>query len=116
MLGIVGLHSLVSDLGTVGKFIRIAYSGVAGDTEIQIRMREIGFEIAELCDDSSLTISKFRTSADSILTDLIGAYEFFLDEMKEMAITAIESIGETAEMAQQADDYKSALKVKRKRS
>lgn len=96
MLGTVDLDGFLSDLVTVGKFIRIAYNGVAGDTDLQITMRELGFEIAELCDDSGLTISKFRMTADSIVTDLTGAYQFFLDDMEEMAITAIESVGDSA--------------------
>ncbi len=69
---------------------------MAGDTELQIQMRKIGFEVAELCDDSSLVISKVRTAADSVLTDMTGAYEFFLDDMEEMALTSLESVGETA--------------------
>ena len=102
MLGTVDLDGFLSDLVTVGKFIRIAYNGVAGDTDLQTTMRELGFEIAELCDDSGLTISKFRMTADSIVTDLTGAYQFFLDDMEEMAITAIASVGDSAK--KMADD------------
>ena len=104
MLGAVDLDGFLSNLVTVGKFIRIAYNGVAGDTDLQIAMRELGFEIAELCDDSGLTINKFRMTADSILTDLTGAYQFFLDDMEEMAITSIESVGDSAkQMAEAAE-------------
>ena len=102
MLGQVDLDGLLSDLVTVGKFIRIAYNGVAGDTDLQITMRELGFEIAELCDDSGLTISKFRMTADSIVTDLTGAYQFFLDDMEEMALTAIQSVGDSAKQMAEA--------------
>ena len=105
MLGAVDMDGFLSNLVTVGKFIRIAYNGVAGDTELQNTMRELGFEIAELCDDSSLTIGNFRMTADSILTDMTGAYQFFLDEMEEMAITCVESIGDSAhKMADAAQD------------
>ena len=116
MLGTVDLDGFLSNLVTVGKFIRIAYNGVAGDTELQITMRELGFEIAELCDDSGLTIGKFRMTADSILTDLTGAYQFFLDDMEEMAITSIESVGDSAKQmadaAQQLCDRFKAEKEK----
>ena len=104
MLGAVDLDGFLNGLSTVGKFIRIAYNGVAGDTQLQITMREIGFDIAELCDDSGLTIGKFRMTADSILTDLTGAYQFFLDDMEDMALTAIESVGDSAkQMAEAAE-------------
>jgi uncharacterized protein YaaR (DUF327 family) len=102
MLGSVDLDGFLNGLTTVGKFVRIAYNGVAGDTELQTTMREIGFDIAELCDDSGLTIGKFRMTADSILTDLTGAYQFFLDGMEEMAITAIESVGDSAKQMEVA--------------
>lgn len=96
LMGSVDLKGFVTDLTTVGKFIRIAYNGVAGETDLQILMRNLGFEIAELCDDSSLAITKFRAAADSIVTDMTGAYEFFLEDMEEMAFTAIDSMQDSA--------------------
>ena len=111
ILGAVDLDGFLSNLVTVGKFIRIAYNGVAGDTDLQIAMRELGFEIAELCDDSGLTINKFRMTADSILTDLTGAYQFYLDDMEEMAITSIESVGDSAKkMAEAAEVLRQRFK------
>lgn len=59
-------------------------------------MRELGFEIADLCDDSGLTINMFRRTADSVLIDLTGAYQFFLDGREEMAIISIKSVGDSA--------------------
>ena len=116
MLGSVNLDGFLSNMITVGKFIRIAYNGVAGDTALQIRMREIGFEIAELCDDSGLTINKFRMTADSILTDLTGAYQFFLDDMEDMAITSIESVGDSAkQMADAAQQLCDRFKEEKKK-
>ena len=93
MLALVGF---LNDIVTVGKFIRIAYNGVAGNSELQIKMRNLGFEIAELCDESGLTINKFRMTADSIVTDLTSAYQYFLDDMEDYAITVLESVGESA--------------------
>ena len=45
LLGSVDLESLVSDLGKVGSFVRLAYNGVAGYTELQIEIREIGYNV-----------------------------------------------------------------------
>ena len=90
-----GAH-LTDFLDGVTKVIRIAYNGVAGDTELQSAIREIGFEIAELYDDSHRTIRMLRMTADSILTNFIGGYRFFLDGMEEMGITAIESNTDSA--------------------
>ena len=116
MLGSVDLDGFLNNLVTVGKFIRIAFNGVAGDTHLQISMRELGFEIASLCDDSGLTISKFQMTADSILTDLTGAYQFFLDDMEEMALTAIESVGDSAkQMAATAQDLCDRFEAEKKK-
>ena len=105
ILGAVDLNGLLFNLVTVGKFIRIAYYSVAGDTDLQIATRELGFEISELCDDSGLTINKFGMTADSIVTDLTGAYQFFHDDMEEMVITSIESVGYSAkQMAEAAEE------------
>ena len=116
MLGAVDLNGFLSNLVTVGKFVRIAYNGVAGDTELQITMRELGFEIAELCDDSGLTIGKFQMTADSIVTDMTGAYQFFLDDMEEMAIASIESVGEAAkEMSEAAQSLCDRFKAEKEK-
>ena len=47
-------------------------------------------------------MSKFRMTADSIVTDLTGAYQFFLDDMEEMALTAIESVSDSAKQMEKA--------------
>ena len=73
-----------------------APDGVAGGTELQSAIREIGFEIAELYDDSHRTIRMLRMTADSMLTNFIGGYRFFLDGMEEMGITAVESSTDSA--------------------
>ena len=41
LLGPLDLKSLVSDLSYVGSFIRLAYNGVAGETELQIKVFNI---------------------------------------------------------------------------
>ena len=118
MLSPLKLDDILSSLVMVSKSIGIAYNayGVAGDTELQITIRELGYEIAKLFDDSGLTIRKFRMTADSILTDLTGAYQFFLDDMREMAITSVESAGDSrkpmADAAQQLCDRFEAEKEK----
>ena len=116
-LGAVDLDGFLSNLVTVGKLIRITYNGVAGDTELQIEMRELGFEIAELCDDSNLTIEKFRTTADSYVTRLISAYQFFLDDMEEMGITSIESVieGSGKQMAEASEELCKRFKYEQER-
>ena len=116
LLGTVDLNGFLFHMGSVGKFIRIAYNGVAGDADLQIAVRELGVEIAELCDDSGLTIGKFRTTADSYVTDLVSAYKVFLDDMEEMAFTSIESVGDSAkQVANVAEKFCKRFKDEREK-
>ena len=50
LLGSLDLASLVDDLGKLGNFIRVAYNGVAGNTEIQIKVQKVGYKITNLAD------------------------------------------------------------------
>ena len=72
LLGSIDLPALVTDLGRVGNFVRIAYNGVAGFTDLQIQIREIGVDVTKLCDKSAVTVSKFKQASGSILGDLQG--------------------------------------------
>ena len=104
LLGSVDLPALVSDLGRVGNFVRIAYNGVAGYTDLQIQIREIGYNVTKLCDKSAVTVAKFKQASSSILGDLQGTYEFLLDGLEEMAIETLSAVTDIAkDMATAAD-------------
>lgn len=60
LLDSLDLHSLVEDLGKLGNFIRVAYNGVAGHTEIQIKVQRVGYKITKLADKSAVTVHKFN--------------------------------------------------------
>ena len=48
------LDYLVADLNMVGKFTQMAYNGVAGYTDLQIKIRRIGVNVSRLCDQSTM--------------------------------------------------------------
>ena len=104
LLGAVDLPTLVEDLGRVGRFIRIAYNGVAGFTDLQISIREIGVDVTKLCDKSAVTVAKFKTASGSIIEDLQGTYQFLIDGMEDIALVTLASVAEVAkDMAGAAD-------------
>lgn len=104
LLGSVDLPTLVADLGRVGKFVRVAYNGVAGYTELQIKIRGIGYDVTKLCDKSAVTVAKFKQASGSILGDLQGTYQFLLDGLEEMAVETLKGITDVAkDMAAAAD-------------
>ena len=86
LLGSLDLHSLVEDLGKLGNFIRVAYNGVAGHTEIQIKVQRVGYKITKLADKSAVTVHKFKGASQSVLEELKGTYQYLLEGLEEMAL------------------------------
>lgn len=105
LLGSVDLPALVSDLGRVGKFVRIAYNGVAGHTELQIEIRAIGVDVTKLCDKSAVTVASFKTASTSVLSRLKSTYGFLTGGFEKMALVTLKAVTDVArEMATAADD------------
>ena len=67
LLGSLDLQSLVDDLGKLGNFIRVAYNGVAGHTEVQIKVQRVGYKVTKLADKSAVTVHQFKGASQSVL-------------------------------------------------
>lgn len=105
LLGSLDLASLVDDLGKLGNFIRVAYNGVAGNTEIQIKVQKVGYKITNLADKSAVTVHNFKRASQNVLQELQGTYQFLLDGMEEMAIETLSLLTSVAaDMAKAADE------------
>lgn len=105
LLGSVDLETLVTDLGRVGKFIRIAYNGVADDTDLQIKVRALGVDVTKLCDKSAITVASFKTASAGVLDQLESTYGFIMGGLENMALITLEAVSDVAkEMAIAADD------------
>ena len=112
----IDLDSLVTDLSMVGKFTRIAYNGVAGYTDLQIKIRRIGVNVSQLCDKSAMTVGKFLQTSEAILLDLQTTYQFLIDGMEDMAIVTLESTATIAKgMATAAEQLAAAFDEEAKR-
>ena len=100
LLGAVDLKTLVDDLGRAGAFIRIAYNGAmaAGPryTELQIEIQQLGFDITKLCDESALTVSKFKRASSTVLNDLEATYGYLLLNKENLAIETLSSVSKLA--------------------
>ena len=105
LLGSIDLSVLVEDLSHVGNDVRLAYNGTAEHTELQIQIREIGYDVTKFCDKSAITVSKFKEDSGSILDDLQGTYQFLLDGLEDIALEAFASLSEVAKsMATAAEE------------
>ena len=100
LLGAIDLRALVSNLGRVGGFIRIAYNAVGAVghqlTNEQIEIQRLGYDITKLCDKSAQIVAKLKRSSSSILTDLQCTYGYLLDNLEEMAIDTLSSVSKLA--------------------
>lgn len=105
LLGAVDLQALVDDLGRLGNCVRIAYHGVAGFVDLQIKVQRIGYEVTKLCDKSAITVGKFKKASATIVSALESTYQFLLDCLEDVAVDSLSEIAETAQgMAEAAED------------
>ena len=106
LLGVVDLKALVEDLGRVGSFIRVAYNGVgaAGPeyTEVQIDVQRLGYDTTKLSDKSAITIAKFKSASEMVITEIQSAYGYLLDGLDELAVETMANIKEVAKGMQKA--------------
>ena len=101
LTGSLDLEKLVEYIGHVGKFIKIAYNGVnaAGPrfTDIQIKVQSLGYDITELCNNSSVTIDSFQGTAETVSSRLQSVYQFLLHGYNDAALKSVTSLGKMAE-------------------
>ena len=110
------LNFLASDLSLVGKFIRIAYNGVAGYTDLQIQIREIGVNVSLLCDKSANLVWEFQLKSRSVLKKLRTTYQYLIDGMEDVAIVKLQSCAKVAQgMAEAAEQLAAAFEEESKR-
>ena len=96
LLGSLDLQSLVDDLGKLGSFIRVAYNGVAGHTEEQIQVQNVGYKVTELADKSAVTVYQFKGASQNILQELKSTYQYLLDGYDDMALKTLSMMTEVA--------------------
>ena len=107
LLGSLDLQSLVDDLGKLGNFIRVAYNGVAGNTEVQIKVQKVGYKITKLADKSAVTVHQFKSASQSVLQELKDTYQYLLDGLEEMALETLSMLTDVAaEMAKAAHELR----------
>ena len=94
----VNLKALVRDLTRVGKFIRMALTGVtaAGHTELQIKVQKIGFSVAKLGSKSTTAVVQFRYASSGILEVLQTSYHFLLLGKEEKAVSMLAEVNDVA--------------------
>ena len=90
------LHSLADDLGKLGKFMRLAYNGVAGHTELQIKVQRVGYKITKLADKSAVTVYRFKETSQDVLEELKTTYQYLLEGQERAAVINLSMMADKA--------------------
>ena len=98
ILKAVNLKALVTDLTRVGKFIRMALTGVtaAGHTELQIKVQKIGFSVAELGSKFTAALVWFQYKSGKVMETLKNSYHFLLLGKEETAVSMLAEVTDVA--------------------
>lgn len=94
LLGSIDLQGLITNLAHIGKFIRFAYNGVVGHTELQIQIQTIGCNLTNIADKFEQTIYRFKITSKEALQSLQVAYEYLLIGFEEMAMESLCGLAE----------------------
>ncbi|KAG5186212.1 hypothetical protein JKP88DRAFT_260956 [Tribonema minus] len=106
----VHLNTLMNDLDRAGDMMFLAYCGVQG-TQLSSNVANRQFDLAELCQESSLTMIKLRDGSNNVVQYLIGAYRHLLEGQEDAAITKVKRCAGIAErMATSCDELASEYK------
>lgn len=94
---LLDFESLTNGLGTLGKIMRVAYNGVAGDAEMQIKVQSIGYTIADLTSKSATTLSQFKNASKRVLEAMKSTHDYLMDGLEENAVVTLSMIMKKAE-------------------
>jgi len=109
MLETVNLQQVALDLNNLGMFLRVAYNGVVGYTDLQIQVRGVYYNVADLCDESVRTINRFSRSSKTAIQYLQSAYQFFL---KDNFKAGFKTLSHVAKLAKKLAEEAGSLEKK----
>ena len=109
LAGSLDLQSLVHDLGKLGNFLRVAKNGVAGHTEVQMKVNRVGYKVTKLPDKAAVTVHQFKGASQTVLHELKSTNQYFLEGPEEMALESLSILTDVAAaMAKAADELAKA--------
>ncbi|XP_064633450.1 uncharacterized protein LOC135491482 [Lineus longissimus] len=98
------LPGLVEDLQKLGSFVRVAFYGVTGHTQLQIKVQKLGFTVAKLCQESDITVVLFKKACTEVIDTLQSTYEYLLDGFEDIAVDNLKALAEVAKKMADASD------------
>ena len=100
LLGNIDLDMFVEGLSSIGSLLRVAYYGATAAgfrcTDLQIKIEQIGYDVAKLCNKCEITVVNFGRVSSSVLNDLQATYAYLLENEEELAILTLSGVSEIA--------------------
>lgn len=97
------IDAVSEGLNRVGKFISLAYNGLAMHTRLQGKVTNLAIRVTKLGDDSALTIMDFRRASERVLSALESTYWYLYNDEEEVARDVFASVSSVAsQMAEKA--------------
>ena len=97
---------LINSVGRLGVLVNLAYNGAvaAGPKyiDIQLDIQTIGHSLADVFDESVLTVSEFKRSSERVLAQIPYAFDFLLNNREKLAIEKLTSTLEVAKHMEQS--------------
>ena len=120
LASVKNLEKFANSIEHLGNFMKVAYdaANMAGPklVDIKIEIQRLGFDITRLCNESSVTIDRFRSAAVTISSELVSVYQFLLNGFEDIAILSLASLGKLAEeMTTSANELKEKFKMQQKK-
>ena len=112
---VVTFEEVINGFGRLGVMVNLAYNGAvaAGPKyiDIQLDIQTIGHSLADLFDESVLTVSEFKRSSERVLGKIQSMYYFLINNHERQAIEMLISVAKTSEdMAVAANDLRNRAK------
>ena len=99
------LHNLADGLGKLGKFMRLAYDGMAGHTVLQIKVQRVGYKIT--AGKSATTVYQFKETSQDVLEELQTTYQFLLEGLENATVISLSMMADKAAgMAEAAEELR----------
>ena len=86
------IKELASDLTNVGKLILIAYCGVMGHLELEMKVRDRLHSVVKLCDDTVHTLNEFNRASNNAIANMATAYDYLVDGFEDIALETLQDV------------------------
>ena len=105
------LEKLARYLSSLGNFARLAYCGVVGHTELQLKTRDVMIRVGDITDDTYCILKIFERTSKTALRTMKVAYGYLNENLEVEAFKIFTQIGEQSkEMCRISDELSQKCK------